>query len=137
MRRSEITPELIELSKRAKELGFPQDVERGDWVLDEDKGILLCVTNVPLACHEFDAQNDNYFKNFEKEDDWFFILSFSRCLEWLREQGCYTWLVGFTEKDTKPLFVHVYRGNEIFEGEGKSIEECGAKAVVKILEEEG
>jgi len=32
MRRNEITPELIEFSKRAKKLGFPQDVECGDFV---------------------------------------------------------------------------------------------------------
>jgi len=117
MRRSEITDELIRLSKLAKELGFPQDMDKGDWYLGGDKKTLELI------------ETTGYFLIGST-----LILSFSRCLEWLREQGCYTWLVGFTEKDTKPLFVHVYRGNEIIEGEGKSIEECGAKAVVKILE---
>lgn len=32
MRKSEITPELIQLSKSAKELGVSQDVGEGDWV---------------------------------------------------------------------------------------------------------
>jgi len=66
MRRAEITPELIELSKKAKELGFPQDVERGDWVCD--------VTDDEL-----------YLIETLKEEGDALILSFSRCLEWLRE----------------------------------------------------
>ena len=37
MRRSEITPELIEVSKQAKELGFPQVIEEGDWIAWEDE----------------------------------------------------------------------------------------------------
>ena len=133
MRRSEITPELIEISKRAKELGFPQDVERGDWVLDEDKGILLCVTNVPLACHEFDAQNDNYFKNFEKEDDWFFILSFSRCLEWLKENGSAQNMELFVERDDEYCsWIRDFITSE----QAPTHHEAIAKAVVKILEGE-
>ena len=137
MRRSEITPELIELSKRAKELGFPQDVERGDWVLDEDKGILLCVTNVPLACHEFDAQNDNYFKNFEKEDDWFFILSFSRCLEWLWERGWKIITSGYPEYTRVTVGRKDGSINPEITKIAKTHHEAIAKAVVKILEGEG
>jgi len=136
MRRSEMTPALIELSKRAKELGFPQDVERGDWVLDEDKGILLCVTNVPLACHEFDAQNDNYFKNFEKEDDWFLILSFSRCLKWLGEQN-YNMSGGY-EKPPE-YFQFSFSGKQApwdVHFEADTHYEAIAKVVVKILEGE-
>ena len=138
MRRSEMTPELIKLSKRAKELGFPQDVEEGDLVVEHEYGQNIYRLRYPTVYKDgsIDDEDDNRDIRFQaRSDHWFLIMEFSRCLEWLREQGCYTWLVGFTEKDTKPLFVHVYRGNEIFEGEGKSIEECGAKAVCKILSE--
>ena len=60
MRKSEITPELIKLSKKAKDLGFPQDVERGDWVCD--------VTDDEL-----------YLIETLKEEGDVLILSFSRC----------------------------------------------------------
>ena len=37
MRESQITELLKELSKRAKELGFPQVIEEGDWIAWEDE----------------------------------------------------------------------------------------------------
>ena len=41
MRESEITKELENLSKRAKELGFPQVVEEGDWLFVPGDGLNL------------------------------------------------------------------------------------------------
>ena len=72
MRESEITPELIEFSKKAKELGFPQDVENGDWVV-MDNGLPELVGTYYIA-QQKKALSDRLC----------LILSFSRCLEWLR-----------------------------------------------------
>jgi len=121
MRRNEITPELIELSKRAKELGFPQDVERGDWVCD--------VTDDEL-----------YLIETLKEEGDVLILSFSRCLEWLREMG---WKYIVHAWEHEEIYVSLYHDETkkcIPEGAReypeKTHHEAIAKAVVKMLEEE-
>ena len=77
VRRSEITPELIELSKRAKELGFPQDVEEGDWVKPYEYIVLF---NPMSMCIEGEIIR---YANGLICDNWFLILSFSRCEEFL------------------------------------------------------
>ena len=41
MRRNEIPDELIRLSELAKKLGFPQDVEEGDWLFVPGDGLNL------------------------------------------------------------------------------------------------
>jgi len=121
MRRNEITPELIELSKLAKELGFPQSVEEGDWyysrlyedVLDEENIIVTHCGGKMLAASGGDE---------------FLILSFSRCLEWLRERriqptihcGISYWMTSCFDDEKTWI--------------ASTIHELGAKAVVKILE---
>ena len=130
MRRSEMTPELIELSKRAKELGFPQDVEKGDWIYDDDGDFYLIA---------YDGL---------KEDMDILILSFSRCLEWLRGKE-YTvrlesrdtdyhkkrgWTAGVTvlkgeEWDDLPPDFYVHHN-------AKTHHEAIAKCCVRILEGE-
>ena len=79
MRKSEITDELIALSKRAKELGFPQDLQEGDWYwCNSDQ---RCYVIDELSYEEEQAINDSDYP----ED--FLILTFSTCLAWLRGQG--------------------------------------------------
>jgi hypothetical protein len=70
MRRSEVTKELIDLSKRAKELGFPQDVEEGDWVL-------------LLGQSELWSQHYRIGLGGKIGGDAFLILSFSRAQQFL------------------------------------------------------
>ena len=90
MRRSEITPELIELSKRAKELGFPQNVEEGDWVAINipESGWLVELFDATWA---ISINGGNIFRLWEdgSYEEYFLILEFSRCLEWLREHKDY------------------------------------------------
>ena len=61
MRRSEITKELIELSKRAKELDFPQVVEEGDWIAweDEQKSGISLVDRDMLKCMRVWASDED------------------------------------------------------------------------------
>lgn len=128
MRRSEITEELIEFSKRAKELGFPQDVEEGDWY-----GYMTYTDEIFLL-----ASNERLIGRKIKETETFLILSFSRCLEWFREKGAYTWLIGvddFSENQNATIYLHTYLGNQIIETKQITHHEAIAKAVVKILEE--
>jgi len=118
MRKSEITPELIELSKRAKELGFPQDVERGDWVCD--------VTDDEL-----------YLIETLKEEGDALILSFSRCLEWLRGKDGIDGISVDEDKLNKRSICEM-EFRDVYDGcqtEAKTHHEAIAKAVVKILEE--
>ena len=135
MRRSEITPELIELSKRAKELGFPQVVEEGDWVhyhVGRKKQIVLVDKSM---LDEFKYANIWL-------EEYTLILSFSRCLDWLREKGW--WLsdsrhcLSEDEGGHWRYFVEVkkeqpYRCKMC---DAKTHHEAIAKAVIKILEEE-
>ena len=123
MRRSEITPELIDLSKRAKELGFPQDIEEGDFGNIEDTNGKFFITLL----------TEDYMNCPKLENNDFLILSFSRCLEWLRERDCYVWLIGVA--DDGGIYIDTYRGNNIISGEAKTHHEAIAKAAVKILEE--
>ena len=128
MRRGEITPELIELSKRAKELGFPQGVEEGDWYLTnlftdmKDKGsnfeqnlnLMLAVTKGKLlGKHEY------------------LILTFSRCLEWLKEKE---WLIRTDVGKDHDCTIFMQSPYVQF-FKAKTHHEAIAKAVVKTLEE--
>ena len=121
MRRNEITPELIELNKRAKELGFPQVMEKGDW---------YCVQVGDLRVLHLAINKTPYIEDFY--DAWL-ILSFSRCLEWFvsRSKGE---MIGLDLNN----FIHGYwiMGIKTKTHRGKNIHECGAQSVVKMLEEE-
>ena len=130
MRRSEITPELIELSKRAKELGFPQDVEEGDWFSAKGwKNPWLCDDHSKFI---FD-KNTVYYEENKISDRWFLILSFSRCLEWLESESKGE-MIGLDLNN----FIHGYwiLGMKSRTYRGENIHEAIAKAVVKILEGE-
>ena len=122
MRRKKITKELENLSKRAKELCFPQNVKEGDWV--SIKGWLILVT-----------------KSFMTDEvDYTLILSFSRCLEWLKGKGWRLeqledggapgnkWCIGMVKRANKHPDYRQIHG-------GKTHHEAICKAVVKILEE--
>jgi len=119
MKKSEITPELIQLSKRAKELGFPQDVEMGDWygyVTYTDELFLL--------------GKDEMIHGVETEETkLYLILSFSRCLEWLNKEK-YGVTLGLNTFiwDQYIFFVGTQSSR------AKTHHEAIAKAVVKILE---
>ena len=128
MRKSEITPELIELSKRAKELGFSQNedgfqiAEDGEWAIDTFDDELLLIDGRGGVIEEGDI----------------LILSFSRCLEWLREQG---WIIShaheylFTTSKKAAVVFKTLDEAHYMRGEAKTHHEAIAKAVVKILEE--
>ena len=120
MRKSEITPELIELSKRAKELGFPQIVCVGDWYEINGKPVLCNYAHGTL-------------RGFNPEEH-SLILSFSRCLEWLWERG---WKI-ITSSYPEYTRVTVGRKDGSINPEitkiATSHHEAIAKAVVKILE---
>ena len=128
MRRSEITPELIELSKRAKELGFPQDVEEGDWV-----GYCKIGFNFERKYFFKHVQtNKQAIKlNNSKQKNHFLILSFSRCLEWLEDNNKGE-MIGLDLNN----FIHGHwiMGIKTKTYRGKNIHEVGAKAMVKRLE---
>jgi len=123
VRHAEITPELIKFSKRAKELGFPQDVEEGDWVT-WDSGVGGISIHL---IHETYPITDN---------DWL-ILSFSRCLEWLKRQGYTLRLDELMVSSHIQLYgkkdEHTEWGNRT---EAPVHHEAIAKVVVKILEGE-
>jgi len=84
MRKQDITDELIALSKKAKELGFPQDVEVGDWlhVIDHYIGpqSILLENNLFKDGDFICSLSDN--RLFE---DWHLILSFDICCKFLGE----------------------------------------------------
>ena len=158
MRRSEITQELIELSRRAKELGFPQSVFNGDYfaVLSTRDGDNNTVAEIYKEPHIFMAHNmdgGRYYTYASPEecgsvfsenpfedcvpDVWFLILEFSRCLEWLRGKG---WLAIDLFEDPQPNRRDYYvefktpiEGTWV-NGRSKTHHEAIAKAVVKILE---
>ena len=129
MRRSEITPELIELSKRAKELGFPQDVEEGD--------SLWASTYYPILFggrRMFAKDGRIYLKTKSPvciAPTYCLILSFSRCLEWLESESKGE-MIGLDLNN----FVHGHwiMGIKTKTYRGKNIHEVGAKAVVMKLE---
>jgi len=134
MRKSEITPELIELSRRAKSLGFPQDVKKGDWVTSRERwknqyahGVIV---NVYLAEYRWRLIKPNES----------LILEFSQCLKWLRERGWYFHNgYNYHIEGFRMDWVYIKEGessesHEVYSG---NIHVCGAKAVVKILEGEG
>jgi len=86
MRQNEITDELIRLSKRAKELGFPQDVEVGDWlyVIDYYNGPqTILMENTLFKDREciHSLSDDSVFQ------EWWKVLSFSTCLAWLETKN--------------------------------------------------
>ena len=130
MRKSEITPELIDLSKRAKELGFPQAIEEGDFGNIEDTNGKFFITLL----------TEDYMNCPKLENNDFLIPSFSRCLEWLRERGyqielrhygaeCW-YLFELIENDTEKQ-----EDVTVDEQEGETHHEAIAKAVCKILSE--
>ena len=135
MRKSEITPELIELSKRAKELGFPQDVETGEW-------IQIPEGNYPSETKLIhgDGQVQIYQDIFDKLSDrgHFMVLSFDISLAWLREKGWSVksmteWGQGYT------ITIAEYRHPNQFisvQSYPKTHHEAIAKAVIKVLEGE-
>ena len=160
MRRSEITQELIELSRRAKELGFPQSVFNGDYfaVLSTRDGDNNTVAEIYKEPHIFMAHNmdgGRYYTYASPEecgsvfsenpfedcvpDVWFLILEFSRCLEWLKKQfglinlGTIEWGDWFVVD----LYDRYNRTKKPIDSENhkaKTHHEAIAKAVVKILE---
>jgi len=74
MRKHEITDELVQLSKLAKELGFPQDVEEGDWACEQDDFAFLIDLDIKKM---IDYKEDRRLALM----GYTLILSFSRCLE--------------------------------------------------------
>ena len=139
MRRNEITPELIELSKKAKELGFPQDFEQGDWIYCECKDIEdyphgLGLENVWSEHPDIDSDI------WKKSDTDWLILSFSRCLEWLnnRKSKSIAELYRNGSWDTplskRTYCCRVYFWNRQISEHAKTHHEAIAKAVCKIME---
>jgi len=137
MRRNEITSELIELSKRAKELGFPQDVEEGDWAYEskDEHRVFLIGSEIKKI---IDSQE------YERLilGGYTLILSFSRCLEWLEQQGDLDRfsvvryrIYGISHVGWEAIATIKYLDGQRFEGIAKTHHEAMAKAVVKILEE--
>ena len=132
MRRNEITKELIELSKRAKELGFPQDVEDGDWYIKGNERLISC-----KHCY-----TNSYNPDIPQKEDTL-ILSFSRCLEWLRGRGFWLrhLLESWATSDEGTWYVYFLRHSLHKDGFGeayksaKTHHEAIAKAVCKILSE--
>ena len=88
MRESEITELLKELSKRAKELGFPQDVKEGDWIWDEDSNIIFV--------YAITDDTQKKIVNLRGMNNYTLILEFSRCLTFLRERGYWFRSVSYT-----------------------------------------
>jgi len=128
MRRSEISKELIELSKRAKELGFPQDVDEGDWGNIQDYHGKFFIT---LITEEYTA-----YPYLGKND--FLILSFSRCLSWLKLQDngvCNDFVLISADEGYWIERANAQDEDDIFPL-AKTHHEAISKAVCKILEEE-
>ena len=105
-------------------------MEEGDWIakkIDDMKNWPDCYS-IQLTISSL----------AEMTGDMFLVLSFSRCLEWLHEKN---WILE-DMFDAQPGYsvrfvtTHHMRGDEDLSGMGKTIDECGAKAVVKTLEEE-
>jgi hypothetical protein len=133
MRRSEITPELISLSKRAKKLGFPQDVEEGDWFA----GQRYHPEKLDLILYGDGTWHPDNF-----HPAWL-ILSFSRCLEWLSGKGwilrslvneskLLEWYINIVNWKTKSLKMDDYDVRK----SANTHHEAIAKAVVQVLEGE-
>ena len=125
-----ITPELINLSKRAKALGFPQDVEEGDWLVFQRRWRNKHADGVINSIYLNKRGSLKGWWNMTSNE--FLILSFSRCLEWLAKKNAPA-MIGVDLNN----FIH---GHWIMVMQtktcrGKNIHECGAKAVVKRLEE--
>lgn len=158
MRESEITPELIELSKRAKELGFLQGVtsiKEGDWLCDSVSQEILLVTEIrhhvfisappKISIEAVNIEDDNNSVIYDDPYDYTLILSFSRCLEWLRERawelrtlqerthrqkGFERWHIEIIKVHPKMSSMkHHYMDN------AKTHHEAIAKSICRILEE--
>ena len=121
MRRNEITDELIQLSKKAKELGFPQDVEEGDWY-----GYVTYTDEIFLL-----ASNELLIGKETEETATYLVLSFSTCLAWLEQQGCTYFLDA--RRMNYEVFVYKY-GQQIAHGKAPMRIEAITKAVIKVLE---
>ena len=144
MRRSEITSELIDLSKLAKELGFPQDVEEGDFVcyINAYGNREISVVTKAISSKAFWLGDGSYIL---EEDNWFLILSFSRCLAFLRERGWHIAELGECKSGDMDILItndpYAWDSFTVFDHdsphigeEGKTHHKAIAKAVVKILE---
>ena len=118
MRKSEITIQLIELSIWAKQLGFPQKVEVGDWYEINGKPVLCNYAHGTL-------------RGFKPEEH-SLILSFPNCLSWLEDNNRGE-MIGLDLNN----FIHGHwiMGIKTKTYRGKNIHEVGAKAVVMKLEE--
>lgn len=138
-----MTDDLIELSKRAKELGFPQEPLRGNWIQYHDD-----VGNEQYAVVQVCMPDERLWLDdgweIEWEDEWHLILTFDICVEWLREMGVWSCNVAtgsirfdFTEviKSDDPIQEHGM-GRRIGTN-GNTHHEAIAKCVNKILEGEG
>lgn len=144
MRRSEITPELIELSKRAKELGFLQGVtsiKEGDWLCDSVSQEILLVTEIrhhvfisappKISIEAVNIEDDNNSVIYDDPYDYTLILSFSRCLEWLKEKE---WLIRTdVGKDRNCTIFMQSTYVQFFKA--KTHHEAIAKSICRILEE--
>jgi hypothetical protein len=128
MRRSEITPELIELSKRAKELGFPQDIVYADWYIREDKHYKSGYSNPLLWVWQGQEPKP------ELKEAIFLILSFFRCLEWLRRKGYGAKFEFIPKRSRCEIAIHSSNITIAVDSKATSGHEAIAKAVVKILE---
>ena len=120
MRRSKITDELVQLSKLAKELGFPQDVEEGDWFLIQDNDYKSGYSS-PKLCEFFENNPNNVL-----------ILSFSRCLKWLEEKNKGMMIGLDLNNFIRGHWIMVIKTKTY---RGRNIHEVGAKAIVMKLEE--
>ena len=121
MRKHEITDELIRLSKLAKELGFPQVVESGQWVWSNLDQEMYCAQNkIPIDLREAAPEE-------------VLILSFSRCLEWAKGNDL---VVTMDASNDGADFVSIWASGGEVRGRAKVHHEAIAKAVVKMLEAE-
>lgn len=139
MRKSEITDELIALSKKAKELGFPQDVENGDYIQHgNETKLVLCEVDANLGELREPCCIDwkHHISTLSNQEDWFLILSFSTCLAWLREKGyLYFDCLNHPDGTWSGIVAHPPKGKEDFVIKpSSSHHELGAKAVIKVLE---
>ena len=124
MRRKEITTRLIELSERAKEVGFSQDVKEGDWEAWDDG-----LANVTI--HLIKTPN-------KLGDGEFLILSFSRCLSWLLERSWHVDFINHVKEvggcRVEITYIKKAEKSKKFRAEAKTHHEAITKAVVKMLE---
>jgi len=129
MRKNEITDELIALSKQAKSLGFPQDIDLTDWFLNPSGKVCLCLC-VMTKVNEIGDELEIYTPEMCT-----LILTFDICLDWLNGQGISTILENDRIRNSCMCSVFMKMGN-IISLDAPTRHEAIAKVVVQRLEDD-